>query len=396
MNKRWLQCQLEETEETTATETEGAELGEPTTFAEMIAEALMQSPAFLASQCRLAIGEITPIFSAMERWDPFLDRVHNVYWGFAWLEHELQRTEGTTTPEQRARFFELATQWVRIKGEMEDENRWRIRRELENARELIEQIRERLVFLYREIYLSGGDDTIELVLSETGRETITLRELSRRVISILTAINQADAEMTGRSISPLVPVLRHILTFADLILGWSFAPELASEIQGAIATVGNALRLAMAGLSLTRVSPFLGLFSHIPLLLGKIAQNWNVLEQALREQNTEWWEALGELPRPQVEPGGRAMWRYMLAVFRASSPEDLPTPDEDVVDYFNDHREMFSTVATELMEAPEVPTKSWFLFWRRVDPSRLNTWVFCNRRWIWRLLYGSRRMPEEG
>jgi hypothetical protein len=407
MNKRRLQCQPEGTEETTIFETIETIfkiIAVPVyVILEAEAERLVQQPDFLARQCQRWIDEIGPILSDMKIWDPLFDPVHDVYWGFAWLAYELRRTEGTTTPEQRDRYRELVAQWVQIKEEMdrrmeemEDENRRRIRQELAEARARMEQIRERLVLLYRKVYLAGGDDTTEFVTSETGRRTITLRELSGHVVSILNAINAADAEMTGRSISPLVTVLTRVHSFVNLFLGWSFTSELASEIQEDFAALQNALSLATTGLSLTRASPFLAFLSHIPLLLGEIAQGWDILERALREQNTEWWEVFGKLERPQVEPGGRAMWNYMLAVFRASSPEELPAPDEDVVDYFNDHREMFSRVATDLMETRGVPTKSWFLFWRRVDPSRLNSWVFYNRRWIWRLLYGSRRMPEEG
>ena len=105
-----------------------------------------------------------------------------------------------------------------------------------------------------------------------------------------------------------------------------------------------------------------------------------------------WWQlrdVLGEdVQYPMAFPGGKEVFHYMKSVFKASQPLNRK-PSTEVVEFFNDNRQMFSKTATEVMgKYGGMPTESSWIFWRKVDPDKLNSWVFYNKEMTWRLIYG--------
>jgi len=91
-----------------------------------------------------------------------------------------------------------------------------------------------------------------------------------------------------------------------------------------------------------------------------------------------------------VEPGGRAMWDFMVAVMGAGSPVEVPFPIPDAVGgYVVDEKERFESGTKE-----EVPTTGYW-FWEEVDQEqlRVQSWVFRNRQSLWAMLYGSITPP---
>jgi hypothetical protein len=251
-----------------------------------------------------------------------------------------------------------------------------------------------LVLVYRQVYLSGEDSTTEIVISETNEETTTLRNIADQVTGLLSAINEADAAVSGRQVAPLLGMLSRANQFLNLILGWNFTGELDSASQEAFDDLQNGFALAMTAASFTAASAYLPLFGHIPALLGAISQQWDRVVEGLRRQNTDWWEAFGDMPYCSEEPGGCETLNYMISVFEASSYENVTTPPEEVADFFLDRRDMFNSVAREVMQSGRVPTESEYVIFTVIDDDSFKGWVYFNREWIWRLIYGERSFPE--
>jgi hypothetical protein len=364
------------------------------TLSEMLAQAVMTSPRLMASQAEEYVNDITEIFSGMEPGDLFFDRIHEVYWGFGALILALRRMpEGEkTTQEQRQQANDLARKWFDIQDDIEAHNEREARRNLEEARQAAEQLRLELLYAYRDIYTAGQDP--EDVEVGSGN----MKMLAEKTKDLLKAINEADASLSGRSVTPLIPVLDNTLSVVNLISGWKVTSGLASESESAIADLQNAWSLSTTALGLAGCGKVLPLFSHIGPLLDGIAKGWSRVVSQLQKKNRLWWEArdvMGEeLPHPAAMPGGQAVFTYMKRVFRASEP--LPgRPSDAVVDFFDDNRKMFSKAATEVMGKSwaEVPTESSWLFWTTVDPDKLNRWVYYNRDMVWRLIYGRGMKP---
>ena len=163
-------------------------------------------------------------------------------------------------------------------------------------------------------------------------------------------------------------------------------------MTGDMNALRNGLSVATTATSLLSFGKFNPFFAHIGPLLGAIAKGWSVVEQGLRRENSDWWEFREEMLRCLVEPGGCGLLSYMRQIFAGS----FPTPSSEIVDYFNDRTDMFNQVSTELMEESSMPDERHYLLWRRVRGDRLTGWVYANRQWLWRLIYGQRSTPGSG
>jgi len=386
----------EGTETASATRAAPADVGEEPTFWERLREALMSDPTWLASQARDTVREIEAIFSDMEPGDRFFDRLHDVYWGFGALILELRRMPAgeKTTEAQRRRANELARRWSEIQDDMAAHHERQVRRDLEQARRAAREFRVELLYAYRDVYAAG--DEPEDVEVGSG----SLKTLAEKTKDLLKSINEADANISGRSVTPLIPVLDNTLSVVNLIGGWKVTSGLAAESESDIAALQNAWSLSTTVLGLAGFGKFLPLFNHIGPLLDGIAKGWGRVVGHLQEKNRRWWQAreiMGEeLPHCDAMPGGCAVFTYMKNVFAASGP--LPgRPPEAVVDFFDENRELFSKAATEVMGKSwaEVPTESSWIFWTEVDPGELNRWVYHNRDMAWRLIYGRGMEPPD-
>lgn len=364
------------------------------TLSEILAQAVMRSPPLMAMEAQKLVNDITEIFSEMKPGDLFFNRIHEVYWGFGALILALRRMpEGEkTTQEQRQQADDLAQKWFDIRVDIEAHNERKARRYLDKARRATVQLRLELLYAYRDIYNAGQKP--ERVEVGSGN----MKMLAEKTKDLLKAINEADAAISGRSVTPLIPVLDNTLSVVSLITGWKVTSGLTSESEAGIAALQNAWSLSTTGLGLAGFAKFLPLFSHVGPLLDGIAKGWGRVVSQLQKKNRLWWEArdvLGEeLPHPAAMPGGQAVFAYMKRVFRAS--EELPgRPSDDVVDFFDKNREMLGKAATEVMGKSwaKVPTKRSWIFWTKVDPDKLNRWVYYNRDMVWRLIYGRGMEP---
>jgi|GEM_PF-6408003 len=366
---------------------------------ESIGDAIMESPQLLANQAESYANRVGPIVSNMANAnpnDPYIEPVNNIYWGFFGLVAKLKKMKQSdkTTAQQRQQYMSLVKRWGNVQAQMEASRCARIKAELAKSRARVEQLMQEILVMYHSIYSSGGTDETRIAISKTGKDTITPRALGGYVVSMLNAINNADAAINSRSVSVLVPFMRHTMTFLNVILTMDVPPALASESRIAMGQLKNAVAIGLAAASFTAASKFLPMFSHIPMVLGAIAGQWSKIESKLREQNDTWWK-LGFNINPDVEPGGRPVWNYMNMLFLAPNAEALPDPSDEVVKYFSERRDMFDSANVNVMGGEKMPTESSMLFWTVVDKKKLNDYAYYNRKTMWTLLYGKREFPDK-
>ena len=361
---------------------------------EAISTAILHHAPTLANICNDRVDEVGLILSDTAEGQRHFNTLYDIYTGFFGLAFELLQTQEETTEAQRERFTGLQTSWENVQIDIENDNIAEIQGNLHRTRARAEQIKEQLVLMYREVYLSGEDSTTEIVISQTNEETTTLRNIADQITGLLGAINEADAALTSRQVAPVLTALGRANAVLNLILGWNFTGDLDSESQGAFDDLQNALAVGMTVASFTSAGALLPLFGHIPVLLGAISAQWDRVVEGLRSQNTDWWEIFGEMPYCAEEPGGCETLRYMESVFRASSFTDVQPPPEEAASFFLSRRDMFDTVAREVMERGGVPTESELLVFTAIDDESFTAWVHYNREWVWKLIYGERSFPR--
>ena len=92
-----------------------------------------------------------------------------------------------------------------------------------------------------------------------------------------------------------------------------------------------------------------------------------------------------------LEPGGRAVFDFMLAVRNASGPEAVPSPvPKAVADYFVDNKSEIEAGVTGGDEGEAMPTTGHW-FWKKTDPKKIAKWVFDHKQYLWEIFYGSKQ-----
>jgi hypothetical protein len=374
-------------------EDQGMTLGE---ILEAIPETLMRDPSTLSGFCENHANHIAAFLEEYPEGSKYYYTVQVIGSDFTALAFELLATEGETTEEQRLRYTQLLASWDEVQQDIEDYTAAEIQRNLRKTREHIEEMKLQLVLVYRQVYQSGEDSTLEIVISETSEETSTLREIVGQVTGLLSEINAADAAIAGRQVAPTMTALSRAFQFMNVILGWNFTGELDSDSQEAFDDLQNGLAVLMTAASFTAAAAYLPLFGHIPMLLGAISQQWDQLVDIIREQNTLNWELTGDIGLGCLEePGGCETWDYMISVFEAGTWEDVIVPTEDAAEFFLSRRDMFNAVGREVMESGGMPTESSWLVFTEIDEESFPPWIYLNKEWIWRLIYGERKNPDE-
>jgi hypothetical protein len=334
--------------------------------------------------------DVAPLYSAKKPGDAYFSDLEKVYWGYYKLAIELLRMPkgSKTTTEQQDRFLKYIKKMNAIKVGIVGDAKRRMKRQLAKAKEGAKALRIQMLYAYHDIYAAGKEPG-DVKMGAAG----TVKGVTEKITELLKAINEADADISGRSVTPIIPVLDKTLTIVNVITGWKVTKPLASPASKGMASLQNALSLANAGLSLSGFGKFLPLFSYIGPLLDGIAKGWDRLVTALSKRNRMWWQArevMGEdLPHPDAAPGGKPVFSYMKRIFRVTKPPSKP-PSEAVLDFFYDNKEMLNKAMKEVMGKSwsKVPTRSSWLFWAETNPDKINSWVFYNRDTIWRLIYG--------
>ncbi len=281
--------------------------------------------------------------------------------------------------------------WEELKQRVVESNKAEGKRELRRTEREMMALREQILFAYRDAYAAGKEPSdIEVGAGN-------LKDVAEGTLTVLTAINDAEAILNGRDVAPLVGVLGKVKSVVGLLAGWKEVPALAASSQEALAKIENIWAAGGTAAGFTAAGPYMIMYAHIGPMLSGIAHQWDKVVSLARQQNRVWWElreVVGdELPYASEEPGGRPVFTYMRDMFKAASAPP-GTPADAVVEFFDDRRQMFTRTAREVMDTRGPKTESVFAgFGTEIKPAGLNSWVFDNRDMVWKLIYGRDMKP---
>ena len=190
----------------------------------------------------------------------------------------------------------------------------------------------------------------------------------------------SEARPLLRATTDLLP---KAVSLANLVANWSTtSPAMFGTAFEVLAPLNNVVALGNAaqgyvGSPFTIVAEYIGpMLSAVTAMLGK-------LQIRMIERNDEWVEASGVPKYVGAEPGGEKMWNYMVRTMRAPSANDVPRPSGEVLDYFEEFRELLGEHTSSI-----VPTEGMIL--QDINPEEFMVWLFNHREQVWISLYGER------
>jgi hypothetical protein len=168
----------------------------------------------------------------------------------------------------------------------------------------------------------------------------------------------------------------------------------ATEVEQGMKDLNDVVNVStdLASLPTVGLPPHMSLMTtlYIKPALKVIAKQIGVLVEQLSDVNRISVAVTGDLMYPGAEPGGQAMFDFMVAVMHATDVSGVPAISGGVESYLYDHREKLAAGAEE-----EVPTSGWWL-WADLDSFRARSWVFLHRKQVWAMFYGSMEVPIRG
>lgn len=166
----------------------------------------------------------------------------------------------------------------------------------------------------------------------------------------------------------------------------------ATEVEQGMKDLNDVVNVStdLASLPAVGLPPHMSLMTtlYIKPALKVIAKQIGVLVGHLSDINRVSVAVTGDLMYPGAEPGGQAMFDFMLAVMHATDASGVPTISGVVESFLYDHRDKLAAGVEE-----EVPTSGWWL-WEDLDSSRAKSWVFRHRARVWAMFYGSMEVPN--
>jgi hypothetical protein len=212
--------------------------------------------------------------------------------------------------------------------------------------------------------------------ARTSKTIVDIAGKTRVVLDVLEKINKAWA------------AFQLARAAIDIVSGGKTESEGGRKAVAAMSTTisaGGTLLGASAGFTLY-ANLYIGpMTSAILSMLSK-------LEDMISKSTNRAWIELGkfEYVNWSLEPGGRAMFDFMLKVMSASSASQVPQPPSAVDEYLVDYEDDFSAGVGE--SGGELPTEGWWL-WEETDKSKIKSWAFKNRAHLWGMLYGAAKVP---
>jgi hypothetical protein len=202
-------------------------------------------------------------------------------------------------------------------------------------------------------------------------------------------------------------VIPGAVTLANVVVNWSSkSPAIMGSALEGIADLNNVVSIAGAANSFI-VNPAYLVTAYVGPMLSAITGMLGKLQTQLIERNDEAAAFLGKPLYIGAEPGGAAMWDYMVTAMRATRASDIPRPSGGVFKYFDKFRTRFDEAGkakyagelesyksgerTEFPTKPgAIPTESSYLVFTDVNADKFPDWLFVNRQMVWTLLYGAR------
>lgn len=166
----------------------------------------------------------------------------------------------------------------------------------------------------------------------------------------------------------------------------------ATEVEQGMKDLNDVVNVStdLASLPTVGLPPHMSLMTtlYIKPALKVITKQIGVLVGHLSDINRTSVAVTGDLMYPNAEPGGQAMFDFMIAVMHAGDVAGVPAISGAVKSYLYDHRDKLAAGAEE-----EVPTEGWW-FWEDLDSARAKSWIFIHRRQVCAMFYGSMEVPN--
>ncbi|MBE2184438.1 MAG: hypothetical protein IAE89_13500 [Anaerolineae bacterium] len=186
-----------------------------------------------------------------------------------------------------------------------------------------------------------------------------------------------------------------------------------TQAQSTLNALSAAATVASAGGTLLGCSAVFGLYANLYLgpavttavtLIAKIqdhkSRGWNRdMIQSLENFDAVDWS---------LEPGGRAMFDFMLPVMHAANWGGVPAPvPQTILNYFEDNEDDFNAGVGNNPKKDKTPGKHSMggegsampmegMIDETPDVQRIKYWVFNNRQNLWAMFYGNCAVPSGG
>jgi hypothetical protein len=222
-----------------------------------------------------------------------------------------------------------------------------------------------------------ASDMRQLVGTGAGKGLMNLAGKTQVVLNVLEKIDKAWA------------VFQLARAAVDLVTGGKTEAEGGRKAVGAMATTIS------AGGTLLGASTGFTLYSNLyigPMTAACLSMLAKV-EDLISKGDNRTAMQLGRFDwvNWSLEPGGRPMFDFMLALMHAESADAVPMPSGAVKDYLVDQEDDVNAGVGHKGE--DLPTEGHW-FWRSTDDSKLKGWAFRNRANLWGMLYGAAEVPS--
>ena len=360
--------------------------GELTTFAQLTAAA------------QLGIGQLqsdlrgAPAGPAVDRAQEWVDGIS------AWLPYLRQQGDAPLTAAAVNQAQLNLEEWRACRQALQDARQAEVRREMarvasrarEAAREA-ERLQPHMNDCLRAAYRTNDSSAIADMASTVGSVldiSLGLHDLARESASAVLELADLNVPAVGRYVTALNQLNRGL---AVLNLAFSLAQtEATTQMEESMRQLTVATGAFSSLATLAGLPAHMGLYANLYLvpMTTAIMNGISRLTGMLQRENDLWVEIIGDIARPDVEPGGRPMWDFMVQVMRLESMMDMPSVPEPVAEYMVAHRDQISAGVGETL-----PT-SGYLWWVSLDTPEAESWIYSNRQRLWAIFYGSRSVPN--
>jgi hypothetical protein len=203
------------------------------------------------------------------------------------------------------------------------------------------------------------------------------------------AMKVVNCEKEASPLLEMVGQAKNAYNVAKSALGM-VSGEGTTEAAQETSSEQSAMKLGGAAASLLGVTSALTADTGILLNVG--VQLWGIVKGLLAREEHDYNRLLMmnmDLDNPQLnwklEPGGKAMFLYMIQVMNAGDSAEIPQTIPGAIEsYLMDHRDLLEAGTQQ-----EVPTEGWVF--KDLDVAKARRWIFRNRRSLWSMFYGDLR-----
>jgi hypothetical protein len=271
-----------------------------------------------------------------------------------------------------------------------------LRRAAENAERVAketEKLAPKMADTARAAFKSGDESLLSDIADITGNVTdigLGIHELARKISEEIADTRGIELPAVSKYTEALDKLNKGL---AIINLGLSLAGEKGkTELDEGLRWVGISAGAFSSLGTIVGLPAHMGLYANlylVPLTKACIAGVQRIGD-LVHEENKSWVEFIGEPANYMVEPGGKPMWDFMLAVMRAKDEKGVPALSDEIAEYFEDHKGAFNAGAARGFDMP----MSGMIF-KSLDRGEARSWIFYRRKQLWSMLYGSMKVPDK-